>query len=678
MCTLADIINSIGCATEPTEVNTLKISDLLINPNPSAQKAGAIPRESQSVEKKAAEAPAVSSESGRILEELKSQGYTVSSEEADRIAEFIETTEGTEAEKLQTVKTALEKGIPLSARSLKSIRAALFNQVLPPELRQALADSGVPREQAALLRFIQALAAKEEHINTGLKIGEAEAASDAPAVIQTDAGGRISQPTQGDDEMAAWVMKALDQLAHLSAALESSAGLLQGADTEPTAAQASTAPGERSPAGETAPASFSADGSPSAKEEEIRPEASAELQQAAGLLLSAMEGWDGASYPLSQEAAAQGIALLMKEVTPRMAVVKEVFEVLRKTVTAELTAVSGQLAEPSPLNKAQAEEKLSQVIEKLDKAILKSDIPLFTSMTAEKQLLKWSSELQRARGLVVQGEGTQAAEIVDRVSKGLQALEFQPARLKVIHRTLQQTVSGGGVPEKGLQQRAQQQVNRILEPAQTPRQVLEAFKALGLTHESEVVSALGQSQRKLKEDWLPEENLKSLLMKLAADTDEKLTTVTGAEKAMNNLTGQQLLSRPEAKLQGQTLFFSIPMEMANRVEDLKIYVQSRKDKGKVDWENCTFYFAVHTEKYGDVGIRFAAVRKSVSIQVKCDNQTLRDAVNPLIEDFKETMWETGYKIAGVSYSPLKEGEAAAKAEEPVASDAEGKGLNLKV
>lgn len=668
---------------------TLKILDTLFKNNATASVSPLKPRETD----KAPGAGLVSepqTEAGRIVAELKEQGYVISVEEEERISEFIENTEGPESEKLQAVKTALDKGLPLTVRSLESIRGALFEPVIPPEVLRTL-ESGskeISGERADLLRAFAHLAEREgtETLTpaqtASLLLAAAGLSSSGDSTLETGDSSSLEDPA------LTWLIKALDQLAAVSESLVLS-------DEVPPEASLKHEPLKQNPV-QTVQQKGTQQENSDIKEtaslletfaepsdaQDLTPDSS--LKTAAQLLDTAFKKQEAASpetqsQEISTEALVQGITLLMKEITPKMAAVKSEFEALRKTLVSELNSVRTALEEPVKIDKPQAAEKLSQAIDKLDKAILKSDIPLYTSMKMEKQLLSWSSELQTARSLVLEGKPEQASPIVDRIAKGIQEIQFQPAKLKAIHRVLQQAEPQTGISEKALLQRAQNQVNRVLEPLQTPREVLEAFKALGLTHESEVISALSQGNKKNKEDYLPKENLKEILMKLASESQEKLTTVTGAEKALNNLTGQQLLSRPEAKPQGQTLFFSLPMALANRVEDLKIYVQSRKNSGKVDWENCTFYFAVHTEKYGDVGIRFAAARKAVSIQVKCDNQTLRDAVAPLVADFKQTMGEAGYQIAGISYSPLKEAKTLLPKGEPLVDpETEGKGLNLKV
>lgn len=650
---------------------------------------------SQALEASASTAAATEAET--VLADLKEQGYTLSAEESQRISEFIEKTEGTTDEKLQTVKSALDKGLPLTLRALEAVRTALFGQAIPKELLQQLTEAATfSQERAAVLNALSALA-----------VTETASPTQAPTVIQnlvtepmaeTDLAAALAQLTADTEsaepqEAFQWLLKAVAQLTSLAERFElpeESPAPVAGQKPDPVpevtaalpeeppekeavpdAARHAVGPEHKGPqraAEKTAPAEGSSE-----TEDAEAPESALEL------LEDAAAQWEAGNRPEAMQAAQQGMLLLVREVTPKIAAVRTEFETVRRNVRQALANVQEALPQTGTVDRKKAEEGLAKAIEGLDKALLKSDIPLYTSMKTEKQLLTWSSDLQEARRLLQTGEDAKAAEIVSKISNGLDKLKFEPANLKVIHQAAKSQAYAEEILEHGASQRVQQQLDRVLSTIRTPREVLEAFKALGLTHESEVVGALSQGNRKQKDDWQPQENLKEILMKLAAESQEKLTTVTAAEKTLSGLTGQQLLNRPEAKQQ-QTLFFSLPMTLADRVEELKIYVQSRKETGKVDWENCTFYFAVHTEKYGDVGIRLAAVRKSVAIQVKCDDRTLREAIGPMVEDFKKTMAETGYRIAGVSYSPLAEQKAArAESQAPsVDSVLEEGGLNLRV
>ncbi len=643
----------------------------------------------------AGEAPAVTpggtagqTEAAGILEELKAQGYVLSAEETERITEFVETAAGTKEEKLQAVRTALDKGLPLTQRSLEAVRTALFAPALPPEiLRLAEGGAVLSRDRAAVLNALSRLVRQEAQTSTPLA-----AEAETPGAISAEALVRALAETPEEtlpEEGLQWLLKAAAQLTSLAEALGETVPPETGAELPGTPGGGLSQPrpmgspqgAERESAHQEPAQGLRREALPRPAEDRLHGETAPPAKtepSAEALLTRAVQELETGDREAALQAAYQGVTLLVREITPRIQAVRQEFEAVRRTLRTELQQAQAALTPERPVDRAKAAEALDKAIDRLDRTLLRSDIPLYTSMKTEKQLLTWSSELQEARRLVQEGQSGAAARIVSRVETGLAEIRFEPAKLKIIHRALETAADTGDSQEQALNQRLQQQLNRVLTPAQTPREVLEAFKALGLTHESEVVSALGQGAKKQQQDWRPPENLKEVLMKLAADTQEKLTTVTAAEKTLSGMTGQQLLNRPEPKQQ-QTLVFSLPMALADRVEDLKVYVQSRKEQGKVDWENCTFYFAVHTEKYGDVGIRLAAVRKSVAIQVKCDDETLREAIRPLVEDFKTTMAETGYRIAGVSYSPLAEQKAArAEAAEPAAPAPEEGGLNLRV
>lgn len=653
------------------------------------------------------EATAAETESGKIISDLESQGYVISSEEADRISQFIDSSDGTSAEKMQVVKTALDKKLPISVRSLESVKAALFSPTISAEVMRMLeADSAISTERADVLRLLTALAGEEAPM-TDVSGLEASAVSEGDITLPpSEIMDRLVRSILDEVRTEAPDLKSLlttlmNQLENTSAALADAAvnggiGFVQGNEHMPLTAftvaetiaenqvMAKDVPKEAPPAADT-PTALSvserntiAQPEKTASETDVESRSDDDIEKAferieAGLR---MEASDPAG---AVAAAAQGISMLIKEITPKMASVKAEFEGVRKAIRLDLQRAADELIK-SGAPSLKAEERISQAIERIDKTIMKSDIPLYTSMQAEKQLLKMSSSLQDAKGFLKSGDVAKAGDILRTVEKELAAIEFQPSKVKAVRQLVTDKVYSGDYGEKALKFRASQQLERIFQLPATPRGVLETMKSLGLDHDSEVMSTLSKDSGKGKNDWTPKENLKEILMRLAQDTEEKLTTVTAAEKTLSGLTGQQLLSRPEARPQGQTLFFSIPMELAQKVEDLKIYVQSKKNGGKVDWENCTFYFAVHTQRFGDIGINFTAARKSVAIQVKCDDQRIREAIAPVVDEFKNAMGEAGYRIAGISYSRLGDAKTAAQQENSpaVVTDDNGKGMNIRI
>ena len=76
---------------------------------------------------------------------------------------------------------------------------------------------------------------------------------------------------------------------------------------------------------------------------------------------------------------------------------------------------------------------LEATISKLDNAILKSDMMLFTDMKTEKQLMNASTQLAEAKKLLAKGDHVQAGKIVSEVKTLVDKLMFKPSEQKIIH-----------------------------------------------------------------------------------------------------------------------------------------------------------------------------------------------------------------------------------------------------
>ena len=81
----------------------------------------------------------------------------------------------------------------------------------------------------------------------------------------------------------------------------------------------------------------------------------------------------------------------------------------------------------------QAKQVLEATITKLDHAILKSDMMLFTDMKTEKQLLQASSQLAEAKKLLAKGQHVEAGKIVHEMKNLIEKVVFQPSQQKIVH-----------------------------------------------------------------------------------------------------------------------------------------------------------------------------------------------------------------------------------------------------
>ncbi len=137
----------------------------------------------------------------------------------------------------------------------------------------------------------------------------------------------------------------------------------------------------------------------------------------------------------------------------------------------------------------------------------------------------------------------------------------------------------------------------------TARHALEYLRQLGITRETDLVHSLLNGKANDAD-----RSLKQVLMKLA----ESHGTGQKADQALQNVTGQQLLSKPDPSGL-QTMMFSLPLILREQVENVKVFLQSKQSGQKMDWENCSLYFLLETKQVGDVGILLSATDRVLSV-----------------------------------------------------------------
>ena len=149
------------------------------------------------------------------------------------------------------------------------------------------------------------------------------------------------------------------------------------------------------------------------------------------------------------------------------------------------------------------------------------------------------------------------------------------------------------------------------------------------------------------------ENVKAALLKMMQNEDLKPQQMQQVEQAVHNITGQQLLNKQDSSGM-QNLFFQLPYLMDKQVENIKIYVNSRKDGEKVDWENCSIYFVLETKKLGDIGVHLSSSEKNVSLTFRSNKDKLDEKIAGLTEITQERFKEIGYNLNTMSVKPLRE------------------------
>jgi hypothetical protein len=340
---------------------------------------------------------------------------------------------------------------------------------------------------------------------------------------------------------------------------------------------------------------------------------------------------------------------IVQTVTEKLAKAHGDFKLLQREITRNLDTIQ-RLTEAFKSQAAnQVKPLLETTIKKIDHAILKSELMLFTDMKTEKSLLQASSQLADAKKLLNKGNYQEANRIVQEVKSMIEKLEFKPSETKVMHFiTKEEQNLINRTNQQQLLQQFDAMTKRAAEQEPTARQAFELVRGLGLNRDSEVAQLLA-SRRQV--DGEPAQNMKQALMQVMKMEEEQGRVSQQTSQALANITGQQLLSKSDNSSL-QSMFFSLPFLLKDEVKNLQVFVNSRTEGQQVDWENCNLYFLIETKKLGEVGILVTATDRNLSLTIKNDQPSFKEKIEPLANVCKEKLKEVGYNIASLNFTKL--------------------------
>jgi hypothetical protein len=342
--------------------------------------------------------------------------------------------------------------------------------------------------------------------------------------------------------------------------------------------------------------------------------------------------------------------MIVKTITEKLSQATIDFKKLQIEMNKKLENATFLLNSGQTSARQQAKQFVEAVIHTLDRAILQGEFMLFTDMKTEKQMLQASAKLAEAKQLLAGGKPSDALKIVNEVKDLLGGLRFQPADVKIKHFVSAFHLNEQeATPKQQLLSQLARTLTLPLGEEVSARKMFEQFRQLGLHHEKDVSRSL-----LFKQPAIEPQNIKALLMKLSQGEPGVITQQ--AEHALANMTGQQLLSKFEASHHMQTMFYQLPMLLQDRIETVHVYLNSRNNGGKLDWENCSLYFLLDTEKYGKIGILLQASERNLTLTIKTDNEKLTEALKPLTEIAKENLEAIGYNVKGITFAKMNEPE----------------------
>ncbi|MEW8970569.1 MAG: hypothetical protein AB2411_08080 [Mesobacillus sp.] len=345
----------------------------------------------------------------------------------------------------------------------------------------------------------------------------------------------------------------------------------------------------------------------------------------------------------------QSKAILVAEISKKLSQMAIDFKKIKQDITRNLDNISNMIDQNG--SKSTARQMLDTTINKLDNAILKSNFMLYTDMLTEKKMLNASSRLTEARNLLAKGDFSQASQIVKEVKTFLDQIIFKPSTTRVQNFVSEQSfLKSAPTMDEQLAYGIKQAVRPMPDQDYSSRQVFESLKRLGLTHENDAANNLVFGSKGQGDELSP--NLKSLLIKMSQEGEGQAK----AEQALSNLTGQQLLNKQDPSGM-QNLFMQMPFLLNQKMENIKVFINSQKSGEKIDWENCSLYFVLETKKLGEVGILVTAQNRNISITFNSNKEGIEQKLVPLTEVSAERLQEIGYKLEALKSKKLSENQS---------------------
>lgn len=640
--------------------------------------------------------PAKSGELKQALAEVTKNGGQVTKETLLELQKFLTSEPGSLDEKLETIRMLQSKKLPITSTQLKAVHQALHGQRLSDSLNKLIDDfdlsidfssekykpaakqnlsnqlikalkeggyeeavdqyihslkgKGMDTESLAFLKnellkvgqvFEAGKQIKDKNVQDALKLQEIAMAKLTQALNKTI---EAIEPTDSENndlaKAAQLIVKQIQKEPSFTKILQSMENFIENNDglnlsgMKESVAKASNLneQGRELAARRELTEAF-------LELEKVHPE----LKQKDTLALSEAE-----QYQVSQSVQALGLDsknILVTEITKKLSQLTIDFKKTRQEITRNLSQISNMIeAKQQP---AAIKQTLEATITKLDNTILKSDFLLYTDMATEKKLMTASSRLAAARDLLKQGRYPEANAIVKDIKGSVEKVIFQPSDARVKHFVSEQSLlMRNSSPNDLLARQIEQAIKPF--PGEEPgvRQVYESIKKLGLMHETDLAQNL-LSSKQVQEQT----NLKASLLRMMQGDNLQPDAVKTVEQTAASLTGQQLLSKHDSTGQ-QQLFMQLPFLLEKQVENVKVFVNSQKQGGSIDWENCSLYFVLETKKMGEVGIMLNAQNSNLSLTFKNDQQNFQEKMEPLAVESLNRLADIGYHAGAIQFKPF--------------------------
>ncbi|MBM7577758.1 hypothetical protein [Jeotgalibacillus terrae] len=612
---------------------------------------------------------------------LMEKGVPVNKEVMQALRNFLSKTDAPSSQKLETIQAAVSKNLSITANKLTAIHSALHGPPISEAVSALLKSAGVEITAGRQHSTSQIESAARQQLTQALQLLMKAAPEQVQSLLkQFDAGGNVkelaaqlqknfpallannqqatkfldnavkldslvkpvveSQPV--DQSKALMIQEAKTSIRKspdVKAVVESFAKLSDQADFDPQTKQAlqqSAAKAEQ----------FIQNG----QELQARQEMMQGIQQASAAypLKAASE-----QYQLSDELISQipmqSRDVIVTRISERLSQAALDFKNIQKDISRNLSQIEFAANQPKQAAVQQTKPLLEATIKMLDQAILKGDFMLHTNMQTEKNLLKASGQLAEASKLLARGEVAQAARITSEVKSMMEKIEFKPSDVKVQHFVSKEIMQLEPASQQRTTAMQLQQSMQMLHNEPSARHAYEHVRSMGMTFENEQAHSLlrGSGNEQMAS------TLKAMLLKMSQEGK--------ADQSMNQLIGQQLLSKTDTNGL-QSMVMTLPFILQEKVENFKVYMQSKNSSQKIDWENCNLYFLFDTKKMGEIGVSLNVSERNLSIKMKNDQEGFEAKMAPITDLAKDRLEQIGYQVQQLQFDRLTKEDQPEEAE----------------
>lgn len=552
---------------------------------------------------------------------IESKGYKLDEKGLQGLRDFMLKGEGSVEDKLEAIETALAKDMPLKEALLNRLEGFSRKSLLDflPEGLELGSDpsfkGGTRRNSPALERAtekepgLSRAGRKAGPQNAHLSAGGRESALASDPRVARGHGGDSDFNKAGETERLDKLMRSLVSLIDEEGDVSEEPGLsADEAGTELLSLM------DRSLA-------------------ELSEAENADMELLASYLTGAASINEGFSSR----------AVMMSLITPKLKALKQDFEDLKAGLLKDLSRLSSS---EKPLSPEDGLKTLEKNIERLDRAIMRSEMSLYMDLKGERQLLKLSSQIQEARELLMGGRAAAAKESLTGVLKALEKLDYVPSIKKALL-----LYEGPGEARPSSYIRNMRDVGEWLGARAASFTIGEGgagslstyMRKLGLGAEAENFENMSLNRHKIEPETRDLVNLRGLLKQLS-DSGARPMDREAADAMLGRIEALDLKNKILDTGEAQTLSLELPLKMNGSIKSVKVFIQSPQHQRKLDWENFNMFFVLSTESMGELGIKVESVQKNLSVSI------INDRVKRLGEDydfkgeFKNEVEELGFRL----------------------------------